>query len=382
MRSILEVGSEQLYQKKGYNKNSMITKIDRELAEQIVNTIKDVCDHDINFIAPSGIILASTDSSRVGTFHEIGQQAAASGSVLEVTEDNNFSGTKQGINLPLYHNEHLLAVIGITGIPDKVRNYAYLAERITNLLIREQELNQYSRRQADKKHFVIQSLIRNETDNQEYLTSCLHEFKIDLNTKKRIVLIRTNKQNPITNRSILEQKIQQMFAQAHVCLHTFNYPGDFIALIEETDFEKQNYIFKLFAKEHFDILDIAVGKPTSLFQLHISYQSAETALHSLIISSEHYVIFDDLTLELILSTITPENQKEFLAKTIAPLNEQELHLLEVYFSEEMSLAATSERLFLHKNTLQYKLNAIQKKCSLNPRKFQDAVLLYLAGKIK
>ena len=382
MHSILEVDSEQLCQKKGYNKNSMITKIDRELAEQIVNTIKDVCDHDINFIAPSGIILASTDSSRVGTFHEIGQQVAASGSVLEVTEENNFSGTKQGINLPLYHNEHLLAVIGITGIPDKVRNYAYLAERITNLLIREQELNQYSRRQADKKHFVIQSLIRNETDNQEYLTSCLHEFKIDLNTKKRIVLIRTNKQNPITNRSILEQKIQQMFAQAHVCLHTFNYPGDFIALIEETDFEKQNYIFKLFAKEHFDILDIAVGKPTSLFQLHISYQSAETALHSLIISSEHYVIFDDLTLELILSTITPENQKEFLAKTIAPLNEQELHLLEVYFSEEMSLAATSERLFLHKNTLQYKLNAIQKKCSLNPRKFQDAVLLYLAGKIK
>ncbi len=383
MRSILEVGSEQLCQKKGYNKNSMITKIDRELAEQIVNTIKDVCDHDINFIAPSGIILASTDSSRVGTFHEIGQQVAASGSVLEVTEDNNFSGTKQGINLPLYHNEHLLAVIGITGIPDKVRSYAYLAERITNLLIREQELNQYSRRQADKKHFVIQSLIRNETDNQEYLTSCLHEFKIDLNTKKRIVLIRTNKPNPITNRSILEQKIQQMFAQAHVCLHTFNYPGgDFIALIEETDFEKQNYIFKLFAKEHFDILDIAVGKPTSLFQLHTSYQSAETALRSLIISSEHYVIFDGLTLELILSTITPENQKEYLTKTIASLNEQELHLLEVYFSEEMSLAATSERLFLHKNTLQYKLNAIQKKCSLNPRKFQDAVLLYLAGKIK
>ena len=63
MRSILEFGSEQLCQMKGYNKNSMITKIDRELAEQIVNTIKDVCDHDINFIAPSGIILASTDSS-------------------------------------------------------------------------------------------------------------------------------------------------------------------------------------------------------------------------------------------------------------------------------------------------------------------------------
>ena len=67
-------------------------------------------------------------------------------------------------------------------------------------------------------------------------------------------------------------------------------------MIEENEFEKQNYIFKLFAKEHFDILNIAVGKLTSLFQLHISYQSAETALHSLTISSEHYVVFDDLTL--------------------------------------------------------------------------------------
>ena len=356
--------------------------ISKSLACQIVNTVSDLCGQNVNFIDCSGIIFASTNEERIGNFHEIGRQAAVSGKVIEVTETDRFTGTQQGVNLPVYHNHKVIAVIGITGAPDKVRSYAYLAERITNLLIREQELNQYSRRQADKKHFVIQSLVRNETDNQEYLTSCLHEFKIDLNTKKRIVFIRINKQNTITNRSILEQKIQQMFAQAHVCLHTFNYPGDFIALIEENEFEKQNYIFKLFAKEHFDILNIAVGKPTSLFQLHTSYQSAETALHSLTISSEHYVVFDDLTLELILSTITPENQKEYLAKTIAPLNEQELHLLEVYFSEEMSLAATSERLFLHKNTLQYKLNAIQKKCSLNPRKFQNAVLLYLAGKIQ
>ena len=134
MRSILEVGSEQLCQKKGYNKKSMITKIDRELAEQIVNTIKDVCDHDINFIAPSGIILASTDSSRVGTFHEIGQQVAASGSVLEVTEDNNFSGTKQGINLPLYHNE-LLSMSVPCFINIRIPNFLFLKYVIGNIIL-------------------------------------------------------------------------------------------------------------------------------------------------------------------------------------------------------------------------------------------------------
>ena len=33
--------------------------------------------------------------------------------------------------MPVYHNQSLLAVIGITGEPDTVRKYAHLAERIT-----------------------------------------------------------------------------------------------------------------------------------------------------------------------------------------------------------------------------------------------------------
>ncbi|MFR4713912.1 MAG: helix-turn-helix domain-containing protein [Blautia wexlerae] len=47
----------------------------------------------------------------------------------------------------------------------------------------------------------------------------------------------------------------------------------------------------------------------------------------------------------------------------------------------MSLHNTCEKLFLHKNTLQYKLNHIYRKTGLNPRRFKDAVLLYLAGKL-
>ena len=47
----------------------------------------------------------------------------------------------------------------------------------------------------------------------------------------------------------------------------------------------------------------------------------------------------------------------------------------------MSLGHTSSRLFLHKNTLQYKLDRIYKKCGLNPRKFRDGAVLYLALKL-
>lgn len=41
----------------------MASHIRRLVAQQIVETVKDVCGHDINYIDPNGIIFASTTRS-------------------------------------------------------------------------------------------------------------------------------------------------------------------------------------------------------------------------------------------------------------------------------------------------------------------------------
>lgn len=74
----------------------MITKVSRRLAQQIVDTVKDVCGRDINFIAPSGTIFASTDKQRIGEFHEIGQRAAKIKTTIEVQSDGSFQGNAKG----------------------------------------------------------------------------------------------------------------------------------------------------------------------------------------------------------------------------------------------------------------------------------------------
>lgn len=413
----------------------MITYISHTLAQQIVNTIKDVCSYDINFINPSGTIIASTNSARIGTFHEIGRKAAATGTTIEVAESDNFTGTRQGINMPLYHEDNLLAVIGITGSPEKVRKYAFLAQRITSLLIREQELSQYSQHQADKKHFVISSLLHGDAQNPEYLLKCLREFQIDPDTPKRLILIRTysgsrqiSQKSPQKNTSeytdsseffstytasdaahstqihsaentasapktntdfsLPEHHIRNLFTDTGITLYTFRYPGDYLAVADNSRFSEISGKLRRFAGKHGDTLSIAVGKSVPLHQLNLSLTTAETALRSLQTLSagndsdksitEHYVLFDDLTLEIVLSSVSPEDREAFAEKTIRRLSDNEKELLRTYFSLEMSLADTAEKLFLHKNTLQYKLNHIYKKCGLNPRKFRDAVLLYLA----
>ena len=161
-----------------------------------------------------------------------------------------------------------------------------------------------------------------------------------------------------------------------------------MAVADSSRFSEISGKLRRFAEQHGDTLSIAVGRSVPLHQLSISLKTAETALRSLQFPAagndtdksaiEHYVLFDNLTLEIILSSVSPEDRKEFAEKTICLLSDNEQELLRTYFSLEMSLADTAEKLFLHKNTLQYKLNHIYKKCGLNPRKFRDAVLLYLA----
>ncbi len=361
----------------------MQVKIDHSLAMQIVNTVKDVCGQDINFIDQSGVIFASTNQKRIGTFHEIGQKAAVTGNTIEVSSDNSFYGIQKGINMPVYHNQSFLAVIGITGEPDTVRKYVHLAERITNLLIREQELNMISRSQNDKRQYLIDSLTRTDnTDrNMDYVHKLLKEFGINVQTPKRLVLIQINTRYNTANLSLLEQKVIQMFSMFPINLYTFHYPNEYLAIVDTELFEKNSFVLKQFAEDNKVLLKIAIGKSTSVYQLADSCSSARTALKSIADTVEAFVVFDDLMLELIFSGMGEEERKEFLSRTITSLTEEELHIINTYFEQDMSLHDTSEQLFLHKNTLQYKLNHIYKKTGLNPRKFKDAVLLYLAGKL-
>jgi len=50
----------------------MAFSIRQNVAQQIVEAVKDVAGHDINFIDAKGIIFASTDIKRIGDYHEIG----------------------------------------------------------------------------------------------------------------------------------------------------------------------------------------------------------------------------------------------------------------------------------------------------------------------
>ena len=179
------------------------------------------------------------------------------------------------------------------------------------------------------------------------------------------------------NLSLLEQKIHQFFEMLSIGLYTFYYPNEYAAVIPPAQLERNAYILERFAKDYQASLKMSVGKMTSVYQLADSYKTAVTAMKHFSPQTESYICFDDLGLELIFSGLNTLEREEFLDKNLSSLDAADCNLLMAYFENDMSLSKTSSQLFIHKNTLQYKLNRIFKKSGLNPRAFKDAVLLYL-----
>lgn len=353
--------------------------INEKTAQQIVDAVKDVCGFNINFTNDKGIIIASTDPARIGTFHEAGKHVIETGAPLEVYEDESFHGTRKGVNIPVAYNGRIIAAVGISGDPDKTRIYVRLAEQITRLIIREQELNAAARTSNEKKNYLINVLRNGNIENPSHVSCLLNEFSLDSIEPKRVIIFQahTGKMHGI---SVIEAKIQHLFDQIPNALFCYQYPEEFIAVLNASSFDAYQHLIRDFIEKENHTISAGIGQVRNTYQLSASFHTAETALNSLR-SDESYALFDDLSLEIILGSIPEKYKKEFLLKTLHKLSLDDIALLHTYFEEGRSLTSTCEKLYMHKNTLQYNLDRIHRTCGLNPRDFKDAVILYLAVKI-
>ena len=97
--------------------------ISQNLATNILYQMKDIINQDLNYINIDGTIIASTDPKRVGTFHAASLECIRKGKQVTIEYDNQYIGSKKGINMPIYFDESIIGVIGITGDKEEVSKF-------------------------------------------------------------------------------------------------------------------------------------------------------------------------------------------------------------------------------------------------------------------
>ena len=121
---------------------------------------------------------------------------------------------------------------------------------------------------------------------------------------------------------------------------------------------------------------IGTGEYVSEFKdISASYKSAQSAI-SLCTLTGHSGVYSHL-MALPAKTLLglPEKEVELLLKQIAPIykNKELFESAKVFLNCNLNTTLASKELYVHRNTLSYRLNKIEKLCGLDIRNFDNAV---------
>ncbi|MDO5054571.1 sugar diacid recognition domain-containing protein [Pasteurella oralis] len=358
-------------------------KINKQTAQKIVSRTMNIIQNSVNVMDENGIIIASGDSSRVNQKHIGAIVAIRENKVVEIdqtlAEKWNFEA-KPGINMPINYLGNIVGAVGISGEPDKVRSYTELVKMTAELIIEQYILLEQERwLHRYKEEFILQLL--DETQQITQLKQQAHFFDVDLQQPYIVVIIQLS-----TTSAELLQELITYLQQPHFTHHLAILALDKIVLLLPQTQIKHKELAKLLPETAIlHNYHIAVGGYfTGESKIHYSYQ---TALSTLEYGLQYHpkktiYFFEQYQLPVLLQNLTRSWQAEELLKPIQKLIQQDQnHLLrktlQQYFLSNCDLSLTSQKLFIHINTLRYRLHKIEQITSLSFNKITDLFILYL-----
>ncbi len=360
---------------------------------QIVTEISGIIHQNINLMDERGIIIASTDPNRIGDFHAGASQVISQNlEQLIIRNDTEYTGTLKGINLPIRFENEIVGVIGMTGEYNEVMKYGQILKKMTEILL----LENYSKEQKKiddriKTRFLDEWLFEDVPLYSQQFVERGARLGFDITIPRRIFVAeitdlkkysdsaegqrKIDEVNKIVRR-LMEADANNVFtktASQMICLVPACSDSKMLAVAETI----QNQI------KNTSGLLVMIGIDARSRVLHQAYLKAKKALRACSHSQDGSIRFyGDISLEIFTDEISQSSKKEFLQRIFRGIHEDDIaswvHLLRTYLSANGSINETAAQLYIHKNTLQYKLRRLYEQTGCNPRCLSDAALFYLA----
>lgn len=132
-----------------------------EMAQRLVDRLCSRLPYNINVMNDAGIIIASRDPERRGTYHEAAHRICRE-SLPGITIDGNHplpQGTLPGINLPVEHNGSTIGVVGITGEPEEIGLLSETVKTAIETMVDHELYKERVARRQDRKKLLLSMLL-------------------------------------------------------------------------------------------------------------------------------------------------------------------------------------------------------------------------------
>ncbi|WP_417582620.1 sugar diacid recognition domain-containing protein [Nitrincola sp.] len=375
--------------------------LDQYVAQKIVDRAMKICGFNINVMDRNGLIIGSGDEGRIGRVHEGALRVISSRGEIDIHIDRESSidGVKSGLNIPIFSQGDIVGVVGITGNPERVRKYADLVAMTAELVVEQALIAtevQWDRRQREE---VLLRLVEGGPFDS-FFSDREYRLGLDLDTPSVVVVMhigsddlrgekdfqRVQRIYESWNKNLSSIEISGMISASHIVqlrsLNCLKYKKT-IEGLRESVINEFNYIRENFTCD----LTVSVGVVASSREDIISsYQSAMDMLEMNLERDRKVYFAADFFLDLyIYQARNNPSSLPFLERFVF-LDKKDssgvlFKTLKVFFEEDCDYTRCSERLFIHRNTLRYRLGKISDYLELDVSSWRSMMECYIAARL-
>lgn len=345
------------------------TMISNQILQSTIDGLKNITRKDLSVVEKEGKVIATTEENMIGR---------------QIDAIENFVGSQADSQLILgyqyfkvYDNGIPEYVIQVKGEDeDGYRIGKIAAFQIQSLLVAYKE-------RYDKDNFIKNLLLDNLLLVDIY--SRAKKLHIENNIRRIVYLIETN----IDKDMNIVEIVRSIFPAKTKDFVTAVDEHSIILVKELREKETMDEIEKI-AKMISDTLSteldvkvyISIGTVVSdLKDVSRSYKEAKMALEvGKIFESDKYIVnYEKLGIGRLIYQLPLSLCKMFIKEvlhglTMDDFDDETLATVNKFFENNLNVSETSRQLYIHRNTLVYRLDKLQKMTGLDLRNFDDAII--------
>lgn len=371
-------------------------EISQKIAGNIVSELRAVINLNINIMDGRGVIIASTDSGRIGMFHEAALELIKGGvSEIIVRYDGQYHGAKQGLNYPIVMQGEIIGVLGITGVYEEIVEKALIIKRMSELLLQSAYAAEQKRFDENVRNRYLDEWITGDAKN---MTAAFVErgkaLNIDIAIPRRFLVCSIYPENlqvemdALHHMEAAERRLCKFLsAENRDNLYLKNGSTLVCAVCKQSDEEVKNLIAGMRSVVRREgALNLAAGVDGGREEFTAAKSAYRKARHAYKVCMRTHKwetrFYTDLNMEVFADEVSETSKIEYVHRIFKGYTDREIRenvvLLENYYDTDGSITATADKLFLHKNTLQYKLRRVAEKTGYDPRSIRHSSLFYIA----
>ena len=347
------------------------------LFQGVIHQMRDVIDRVIGVVDENATIISCSELSKIGETNEFVSLELSDSHDTFVRDGYTYKPFGTRIK-PDY-------AVFVEGADEAAAKYAAI------LAVSLLSTKQYYDEKYDRGNFIKNVILDNILPGDIYVKERELHFNTDVN--RVVLIVRILQANDVSAFDI----VQNLFPDKQKDF-VFNISESDIVLVKEIkagidskDLEKlARSILDTLGSEYYIRATVGIG--TIVFgvkDLARSFKEAQVALEvGKVFGTEKPIVsYDNLGIARLIyqlpTTLCEMFLKEVFKKgSIESLDQETLFTIQRFFENNLNVSETSRKLFVHRNTLVYRLDKIKKLTGLDLREFDDAIIFKVALMVK